>query len=184
MEDEKRKCIYVASHPYTSLTKIGMSKSPTARLDSIKSVIGCALTVHYESPLLDNPREYEKQLHEVFKEHKSIGEWFNISPEEIIKYINTIEHTFNGSEYPVLYSSLLDDKPKIIELEDPYYGNLTKKKEFLYMDDNYNFYMSYKQSVFIKHIKFLEYRTALKFRNLNFDRLVIIPHGERNNKLE
>lgn len=181
---KERKALYVVSHEYTSLTKIGVSKSLQTRINSIRTSIGADLTIYYESPSIDNWREIELEVIKKFKTKETAGEWVLATPQEIIDYIKTIEYKFDNPEY---YFQELDiDKcaEKIEQVLSPFYyedisyNKLERKLQEVYkgvyIDDNYIFYVSYHLGINIVTVAFNVYKTAEKFARGLKKRLVLL----------
>lgn len=181
---KERKALYVVSHEYTSLTKIGVSKSLQTRINSIRTSIGADLTIYYESPSMDNWREIELEVIRNFKTKETAGEWVLATPQEIIEYIKTIEHKFDNPEYYFQeldidkYAEKIEQVPIPFYYEDISYNKLERKLQEVYKgvyrDDNYIFYVSYHLGVNIITVAFNVYKTAEKFAKGLKKRLVLL----------
>lgn len=178
--EEKRKSLYVATHDYTTLTKVGVAVDPSVRVNQFSTQVGAKLQIYYESPLIENFLKVEANVLHHFKDKRIHGEWLNETPENIIKYIKTIENDFDSAEYTCLHclyddftgeevkemnSYTFDDKYKFIEL-------LTEKEKGFYITDEYKYFVFIQQSHFIYQISFNIYRTAMRFYKSNIDRAV------------
>lgn len=180
--EETRKSLYVATHDYTSLTKVGVAVEPMKRLSQLKSQSGAELKIYYESPLLDNFLKIEVKVLDYFKDKRICGEWVNESPEEIIKYIKTLETDFNSVEYTCLnclYENYTGEEVK--EINRYTVGdtvktlhNLSETDLGIYITDDYKFYVFIMQSKFIYHISFNVFRTANAFARSFQDRVIKI----------
>lgn len=71
--------------------KIGRSTNPSKRVMSIKSQSGYNIINSYFSPALYQYGELELFLHKVFKESRVRGEWFDISYEEVVSYLQSLD---------------------------------------------------------------------------------------------
>lgn len=71
--------------------KIGRSTNPSKRVMSIKSQFGYNIINSYFSPVLYQYGELELFLHNVFKESRVRGEWFDISYEEVVSYLQSLD---------------------------------------------------------------------------------------------
>ena len=103
--DEDSVRIYLISDNETGYTKIGSSVNPKRRFAEMCNQQNPAITVGatrdylliFESKIIE--RKEELELHEMFKEKRMSGEWFNLS-EDNISYIKktygeTYEHTYD-----------------------------------------------------------------------------------------
>lgn len=98
MKESIEKSIYVVTHDYTTLTKVGMSNNVTTRIKAIRTSVGADLQIYYESPLMKNAFIIEQEILKHFAEKRIYGEWINESPENIIAFIKTIEHKFDRED--------------------------------------------------------------------------------------
>lgn len=178
--EEKRKSLYVATHDYTSLTKVGVAVNPTARLTQLKTQAGAELQLYYESPLIENFLKVEAEVLEYFKDKRICGEWINETPKKIIEFINTLN--FDSEEYTCLSCVFEEYTGESIDSKQRYYLTddvpqaklLNEIKEGLYISDDYQFFVFIQQSKFIYQIRFNIYRTANKFLYEYKDRAVKI----------
>lgn len=83
-----------------SLTKIGVSKTPELRQRSVANAIKDYVNIHstYNCKVL--AFKVETHLHNIFKEKRVIGEWFNLSEKDresvgdiIAEYFNTLKES-------------------------------------------------------------------------------------------
>lgn len=173
MKEKELKSLYVASHDYTSLTKVGVSVNSVSRLQGFTSTVGSELALYYESPLLENWREIEADVLNHFKEFRTGGEWINKTPKEIIDYIKSIKNRFNNKDYSDLkdvYITLKEESVK--EVVDVFkkknigggeYRILKEVQNNVYVDDKYIFYVSYYVGKEIRTLSFNVFDTALTF---------------------
>jgi T5orf172 domain len=180
----EKKSLYVASHEYTTLTKVGVSNDPIKRLNSVKSSIGHELTLYYESPLLENWKHIESSVLSHFSKHRKSGEWINLSPKEIIEYIKTIETTFNNREHNYLTEYIDKQLEKIdSQFVNPFYTSsmtdyiereLTYIDNGVYRDNKFNFIVSYHLGERITTAEFNVFRTANTFAKSISKRIVLL----------
>lgn len=79
--------VYFIRQKNEDLFKIGMTRSdPYARMKSIQTGIPHELELFNVIPT-DNPSKLEKELHDIFKDYHLRGEWFNLTPHQVEKYI-------------------------------------------------------------------------------------------------
>lgn len=81
--------IYVFRMEGTDLYKIGVTS--TSVLDRLSACqTGNPLKLSIEVVLPVSSRDDERDLHEMFSEHRLQGEWFRLSPDDIGMLINRI----------------------------------------------------------------------------------------------
>jgi hypothetical protein len=177
--EEKRKSLYVASHDYTSLTKVGVAIDPTTRVAQLKHQAGAELKIYYESTLTENYFRIEQQVLNHFKDKRIFGEWINEPPEKIIEYIKTIEHEFESEDYACLHCLFEDYTGEEVKEGEYYlsnykvdYSKLRLDKHNIYVSEDYKFYVFVQQSNIITEINFNIYKTAKKFATQFKERLV------------
>lgn len=174
------KSLYVTTHDYTTLTKVGVSNEPLKRLNAIKTSVGAEMQLCYESQPLKNWKQIEQIVLNHFYEKKTAGEWLNETPEKIIKYIKSIENLFNLEENYSILDEVLT-KGEVIgeavirqndkEVFDECY-NLKELQNFVYKDSNYNFYVFYHFGEHIVKAYFNIYSTANRFAKNNLKRTI------------
>lgn len=83
-----------------SLTKIGVSKTPELRQRSVANTIKDYVTIHSTYNCKALAFKVETHLHNVFKEKRVVGEWFNMSEEDresvrevIMEYFNALKES-------------------------------------------------------------------------------------------
>jgi len=78
--------IYMMFDGHTKLTKIGISKNPSAREKTLQGEIP-RLRITWKTT---GTKSDESHLHQIFKEKRTRGEWFNLSSEDVdyIKSLN------------------------------------------------------------------------------------------------
>ena len=75
-----RAKVYLIECRQTDLVKIGSSVVPRKRFDSIRTTCSTDTRLICFCP---GGREYERELHERFREKHSHGEWFSLSKAEL-----------------------------------------------------------------------------------------------------
>jgi hypothetical protein len=94
--------IYVIASSKTNSgpVKIGISNQPEKRLKQLQTAFPEKLEIKYIEKLETKlkARELEKYLHKDISHLKSHGEWFNISVEEAIKYVQFTIITYLASD--------------------------------------------------------------------------------------
>lgn len=169
----EKKSIYVATHKFTDLTKVGVSKNVNTRLKSFKTQVGYHLTLLYESPKISNFGYWESKIKDKFKESQFEGEWFNITGERIVEYIKTIENSFELPEYESLYEGFDSLIPRYEEIKElP--KTIIFVEDYIIRGEDYEFYIKYYQTDMEKIVKFVKYSDAVKFKNRNRVRLIKI----------
>ena len=173
MKEKELKSLYVATHDYTSLTKVGVSVNSISRLQGFTNTVGSELALYYESPLLENWREIEADVLNNFKEFRTGGEWINKSPKEIIDYIKSIKNRFNNKEYTDLKDRCitieLEKVNEVVNLFDIISFRNVRQRELkevikgVYVDEDFLFYVSYYVGKEIKTLSFNVYKSALDF---------------------
>ncbi len=66
--------------------KIGVSGNPKRRIETIQTACPFAISLIDYFPLR-NARKHEKELHDLFLEQHSFGEWFNLPPKTVSHFI-------------------------------------------------------------------------------------------------
>ena len=71
--------------------KIGKSTNPQRRVMNIRSQSGYNIVNSHFSPPLYQYSELESYLHDIFKESRGIGEWFDISYKTVVSYFESLD---------------------------------------------------------------------------------------------
>lgn len=179
---KEKKSLYVVSHDYTELSKIGVSKDITKRIKTIRSSIGADLKIYYESPQINNWREVEALVIKQFKTNETFGEWVKANPKDIVEFIKTIEYTFDNPEYTFIESNFIKAYEKVLQVSSPfYYSNFKLQKtdrdlkevdEGVYCDSNFIFYVCYHLDKQIYTVSFDVFKSAVIFAKSLSNRLV------------
>lgn len=187
--EDKRKSLYVATHDYTTLTKVGVAINPLARLAQLKAQSGAELQIYYESPLIENFLKVEAEVLNHFRDKRVCGEWINETPEKIIDYIKTIQNNFSTIEYACLsclYENYTGEEIREVikyRLKDIVlnYTQYNKGDYNIYITEDFKFNVFIRQANIVHQTEFNVYRTARKFAIEYKDRVVLID--EKTGKL-
>lgn len=79
--------VYLIQNLETSRYKIGVSKNPNKRLAQLQTGSGEELKLIHMFET-DNARKIESALHNIYRQHKTMGEWFDLSISEEVVFIN------------------------------------------------------------------------------------------------
>ena len=94
MMAQKNEIIYVFFNPITNLTKIGITTNLKERLSNLSNSSGVKLEViNYTQLCVDideSARYVEFFLHNIFKQYRGVGEWFNFNNKQIKSISNFI----------------------------------------------------------------------------------------------
>lgn len=66
------------------MTKIGISKNPISRLNTLQNQSGLKMTCKFISPVCENASEIEKLLHRKFSIYRRKGEYFGCSSDIVV----------------------------------------------------------------------------------------------------
>jgi hypothetical protein len=103
MKIEGGRCVYVIHNPILKITKIGASDNPEKRKHDLELACGCELILCYSSKFLLCAEKYEIDAHNKFNAQRTMGEWFNITPERAIETIERIVQTATSDPVVELY---------------------------------------------------------------------------------
>lgn len=92
------RCVYVIFNKDVNITKIGVASDVKNRLSSIKHGCGCEMELVYNTTLMENFFEIETKAHQHFSDRRRYGEWFDITPEEAILFLESIQDDFIDDE--------------------------------------------------------------------------------------
>ena len=148
------KHIYVATHDYTSLIKIGASATPQERARQIEFFCGADVDMLYESVLTPKWRHMELRLHSHFAEQRRHGEWFDLSPEEAIEVIKHLEIEYDEGYTDDILAKF--KKPEVIVQDVLFvapYTKFYKVTDSIYRDKYYHYYIDYEHNRFNLTVK-------------------------------
>ena len=83
--------MYIMRAMGTTFFKIGVTKSPSSRLNAVNT--HCPFRVKYVDVINTSPSdvlEVEWETHELFRENRMNGEWFNLEPFKIKNFVELI----------------------------------------------------------------------------------------------
>ncbi len=170
--------LYVTSHAYTSLTKVGISKDPVQRIKDLAREQGAELILYYESPLLSNAKQIEKTILEYFIDHRIKGEWINLPHWQIIEYVRKLEGSFDIIYHDCPFEHLKENVPLIREI-DP--GNFKVQnmqpcigEDMIYIDVKAHYYLKYQQGLTEYVVCTMDLTTAQKLKQMLKGRLLPI----------
>lgn len=78
--------VYLIQNLETSRYKIGVSKNPSKRLKQLQTGSGEELKLVHTFET-NNARKIESALHRIYMQHKTMGEWFDLSLSEELIFI-------------------------------------------------------------------------------------------------
>lgn len=165
------KHIYVMTHPYSSLIKIGASKDTASRAQTLGTSCGAVLEVVYESLCTPLWADFERYILRHFADYNTRGEWFNLAPEVAIEYIKQLEHDFNTGVIIDLLEEFREPVPPIQNITrlnplEKYY----KVTDLIFRDQQYHYFMYY------KHVNVTE---LLKTSDLPLLKKIVTKLGSR-----
>jgi len=83
-----RGIIYLLINNQNFLYKIGITKNIIKRLSQIKSASGFDISVvHYHSDIIQYT-DIELEMHKYWKDKRKIGEWFDLSKDDVLIFKN------------------------------------------------------------------------------------------------
>lgn len=86
--EDRSRFVYLFFNPITTLTKIGITNSPKARISQIRNSGGMnvfALLILELLPDYDESPEFiEKFLHQFYDKKRSFGEWFSLNIRDLV----------------------------------------------------------------------------------------------------
>jgi len=92
--------LYIMHNPISHLFKIGITTNIKERLRKIQCESGCPVYVIQQF----NPPQYkeeERKLHKQYKQHRKIGEWFNLTLEHLEEIYTTTPSPFSNNEWNI-----------------------------------------------------------------------------------
>lgn len=89
----KPKSVYVIRNTETDRIKIGITENIKERLANLQNSAGCVLCVEFVSNKCFNSFEIERKVHEILKDRRYIGEWFNVDARTAVKTVEGIIST-------------------------------------------------------------------------------------------
>lgn len=160
------------------ILKIGMSDNPLKRMKQVQSGAGFPLKLVYESEPVINPTTVERLIHKELLKYRKGGEWFELDVKTAKKIIDKILTVCIKGDYK--------DKSLPYQLEEecttvldynihsyPIFNTLIEIESFIYESKSFYYYITFKQGILERTIKFCNKGLALKFKKDNFEILVL-----------
>ena len=89
--------LYVVGNSVSGPVKLGFSNDPPKRLKQLQTGHAEKLELYYQHEVNDG-RLYEGLLHKTFNHNRRIGEWFDLTVDEAIAYIQFILIEYGPSD--------------------------------------------------------------------------------------
>lgn len=93
-----RQFVYVIKNPLNETVKIGVAHDVAKRMSQLQTGAGVELELIYQSMICSNAFSIERDVHAHFEQYRTFGEWFKISPSEVIDYLENQRYVLK-SEY-------------------------------------------------------------------------------------
>ena len=100
-----RQFVYVLKNPLNETVKIGVAQDVQKRIMQLQTGAGVELELVYQSMVCSNAFSIERDVHAHFEKHRTFGEWFKVSPTEVIDYLENQRYVLK-SEYSKLIAPL------------------------------------------------------------------------------
>lgn len=84
--------LYVLQNYHFDLVKIGVSAAPKRRIRDIKSYVPFKIDYIYKKLFID-VYSLEEIIHDVYKENRIKGEWYQIHKDDVLKLIEFLNET-------------------------------------------------------------------------------------------
>lgn len=171
------KQIYIFQNEMYPILKIGMSDNPLKRMKQVQGGAGFPLTLVYESEPVINPATVERLIHKELKDYRKGGEWFEIDIKAAKKIIEKILTVCIKGEYKDLipFYQLEDDCTTLIDYnihKSSIFDTLIEVEPFIYENRAFFYYVTFKQGILERTLKFCNKSLALKFKKENLERLI------------
>lgn len=86
---KEKQSLYIIERE-SKYIKIGISKNPQKRLNTLKNTGGFECTNKYITKPLDNARDLEQKYHKILEEYRMNGEWFDINFNSAITLLGSV----------------------------------------------------------------------------------------------
>ena len=93
-----RQFVYVIKNPLNETVKIGVAHDVEKRISQLQTGAGVELELIYQSMICSNAFSIERDVHAHFEKYRTFGEWFKVSPTEVIDYLENQRYVLK-SEY-------------------------------------------------------------------------------------
>lgn len=107
-----RQFVYVIKNPLNETVKIGVAHDVAKRMSQLQTGAGVELELIYQSMICSNAFSIERDVHAHFEQYRTFGEWFKISPSEVIDYLENQRYVLK-SEYAKYLCPVRIEKGKI-----------------------------------------------------------------------
>ena len=77
--------VYLIANDLLGIIKIGISRAPLERLNTLQNSSGCELRLIKSAKPTRKASLVEKELHDLFSSNRGIGEWFELNEDEAIQ---------------------------------------------------------------------------------------------------
>ena len=171
------KQIYIFQNEMYPILKIGMSDNPLKRMKQVQGGAGFPLKLMYESEPVINPTTVERLIHKELKEYRRGGEWFELDvkiAKQIIEKVLTICIKGEYRDLSLLYQ-IEDECTTLLDYnihKSHIFDVLTEIEPFVYENKAFYYYITFKQGILERTIKFCSKGLALKFKKDNLERLI------------
>lgn len=102
--------VYVLVNPDNKRVKIGVTQDIEQRLYTLRMASGSKIYVFYITPILNKAYTLETITHKYFASKRFLGEWFNIDPNEAVRFIKTQEKFFIKKDMLAIKTNIEIDK--------------------------------------------------------------------------
>lgn len=96
LKEKEAQSVYVLVNALTNMVKIGISCHTPTRVRALELSTGNELAIAWESPICSNAEVVEGEAHEYFKDYKVLGEYFTISKEKAISFLEKKEYRISS----------------------------------------------------------------------------------------
>ena len=86
-DNRMRQHLYIIKNPLNETIKIGVAQNVEKRLKQLQTGAGIELELVYQSLICSNAFSIEKDIHSAFEKYRTFGEWFKLSPEQVIAFV-------------------------------------------------------------------------------------------------
>lgn len=180
MVEEKKpisKQIYIFKNKMYPILKIGMSDNPLKRMKQVQGGAGFLLELVYESEPVLNPTTVERLIHKELKDYRRGGEWFELdekTAKQVIEKILTV--CIKGEYKDLTIGYQLEDECTILLdyniHKNQVFDTLIEVEPYLYENRAFYYYITFKQGILERTIRFCNKGLALKFKKENLERLI------------
>jgi phage regulator Rha-like protein len=84
-----RQYIYVIKNPLNETVKIGVAQNVNDRIKQLQTGAGVELELLYQSLICSNAFSIETEVHSKFEKYRTFGEWFKVSPNIVIEFLES-----------------------------------------------------------------------------------------------